>query len=154
MNETPPEPSNNENNVVEEGESVEEKVFKPQNDLPFPNEIDLNEVFPDEDKDLNDLFQDEETKILLKKMQKNKKDLHTMTDRFLDEDWSSAELSGDGPAADEDSAESHEGDWKSINSSFYNSGPIAMAQRDREEAGSRRRRKKGPKKPAAKVPKK
>ena len=43
-------------------------------------------------------------------MQKNKKDLHTMTDRFLDEDWSSAELSGDGPTADEDSAESHEGD--------------------------------------------
>jgi len=109
MNETPLEPSNNENNVVEEGESVEEKVFKPQNDLPFPNEIDLNEVFPDEDKDLNDLFQDEETKVLLKKMQKNKKDLHTMTDRFLDEDWSSAELSVDGPTADEDSAESHEG---------------------------------------------
>ena len=105
MNETPPEPSNNENNVVEEGESVEEKVFKPQNDLPFLNEIDLNEVFPDEDKDLNDLFQDEETKILLKKMQKNKKDLHTMTDRFLDEDWSS----GDSPSADEDSAESHKG---------------------------------------------
>jgi len=109
MNETPPQPSNKENNVVEEGESVEEKVFKPQNDLPFPNEIDLNEVFPDEDKDLNDLFQDEETKILLKKMQKNKKDLHTMTDRFLDEDWSSADLSGDSPAADEDSAESHKG---------------------------------------------
>ncbi|MDC1123386.1 hypothetical protein OAT11_08585 [Nitrospinaceae bacterium] len=109
MNETPPEPSNNENNVVEEGEGVEEKVFKPQNDLPFPNEIDLNEVFPDEDKDLNDLFQDEETKILLKKMQKNKKDLHTMTDRFLDEDWSSAELSWDSPSADEDSAESHKG---------------------------------------------
>ena len=40
-------------------------------------------------------------------MQKNKKDLHTMNDRFLEEDWSSAELSGDGPAADEDSAESH-----------------------------------------------
>ena len=56
MNETPPEPSNKENKVVEEGESVEEKTFKPQNDLPFPNEIDLNEVFPDEDKDLNDLF--------------------------------------------------------------------------------------------------
>ena len=110
MNETPPEPSNKENNVVEEVENVEEKVFKPQNDLPFSNEIDLNEVFPDEDKDLNDLFQDEETKILLKKMQKNKKDLHTMTDRFLDEDWSSAELSGDGPTADEDFAESHEGD--------------------------------------------
>ena len=108
MNDTPPESSNNENNVVEEGESVEEKIFKPQNDLPFPNEIDLNEVFPDEDKDLNVLFQDEETKILLKKMQKNKKDLHTMTDRFLDEDWSSTESRGDVPAADEDSAESHE----------------------------------------------
>ena len=109
MNETPLEPSNNENNVVEEGESVEEKVFKPQNDLPFPNEIDLNEVFPDEDKDLNDLFQDEETKILLKKIKKNKKDLHTMNDRFLDEDWSSTELSGDDPATDEDLAESHKG---------------------------------------------
>ena len=108
MNETPPEPSNKENNVVEEGGSIEEKIFKPQNDLPFPNEIDLNEVFPDEDKDLNDLLQDEETKILLKKMQKNKKDLHTMTDRFLDEDWSSTESRGDVPAADEDSAESHE----------------------------------------------
>jgi hypothetical protein len=108
MNETPPEPSNKENNVVEEGESVEEKIFKPQNDLPFPSEIDLNEVFPDADKDLNDLFQDEETKILLKKMQKNKKDLHTMTDRFLDEDWSSTELSGDGSSSDESSAKSHE----------------------------------------------
>ena len=108
MNETPPESLNKENNVVEEGENIEEKIFKPQNDLPFPNEIDLNEIFPDEDKDLNVLFQDEETKVLLKKMQKNKKDLHTMTDRFLDEDWSSTESSGDSPAADEDSAESHE----------------------------------------------
>jgi hypothetical protein len=109
MNETPPEPSNKESNVVEEGESVEEKIFKPQNDLSFPNKIDLNEVFPDEDKDLNDLFQDEETKILLKRMLKNKKDLHTMTDRFLDEDWPSTEPSEVGPALDEDSAESHRG---------------------------------------------
>ena len=108
MNETPPEPSNKENNVVEEGGSIEEKIFKPQNDLPFPNEIDLNEVFPDEDKDLNDLLQDEETKILLKKMQKNKKDLHTMTDRFLDEDWSSTESSDSGSADDEGSAEPQE----------------------------------------------
>ena len=108
MNETPPERSNKENNVVEEGESIEEKIFKPQDDLPFPSEIDLNEVFPDEDKDLNDLFQDEETKILLKKMQKNKKDLHTMTDRFLDEDWSSTESSDSGSADDEGSAEPQE----------------------------------------------
>jgi hypothetical protein len=108
MNETPPESLNKENNVVEEGENIEEKIFKPQNDLPFPTEIDLNEIFPDEDKDLNDLFQDEETKILLKKMQKNKKDLHTMTDRFLDEDWSSTESSDSGSADDEGSAEPQE----------------------------------------------
>ena len=76
--------------------------------LPFPNEIDLNEIFPDEDKNLNDLFQDEETKVLLKKMQKNKKDLHTMTDRFLDEDWSIPESSGNDPSANEDSAKSRE----------------------------------------------
>ena len=108
MNETPPEPSNTENNIVEEGEGIEEEIFKPQNDLPFPNEIDLNEIFPDEDKNLNDLFQDEETKILLKKMQKNKKDLHTMTDRFLDEDWSSTESSVSGSINDTNSTESHE----------------------------------------------
>jgi hypothetical protein len=108
MNETPPEPSNKENNIVEEGEGIEEEIFKPQNDLPFPNEIDLNEIFPDEDKNLNDLFQDEETKVLLKKIQKNKKDLHTMTDLFLDEDWSSSESSGSATTNDTNSAESHE----------------------------------------------
>ena len=67
----------------------EESIFKPQNELPFPTEIDLNELFPQSDKDLNDLFSDEETKLLLKKMQKNKKDLHIMTDRFLEENWNS-----------------------------------------------------------------
>ena len=108
MNATPPEPSNKENSLVEEGEGIEEEIFKPQNDIPFPNEIDLNEIFPDEDKNLNDLFQDEETKILLKKMQKNKKDLHTMTDRFLDEDWSSTESSGSRSNNDKNSTGSHE----------------------------------------------
>ena len=108
MNEIPPELANKENNVVEEDEGIEEKIFKPQNDLPFPNEIDLNEIFPDEDKNLNDLFQDEEIKVLLKKMQKNKKDLHTMTDRFLDEDWSSTESSGSSSNNDTNSTESHE----------------------------------------------
>ena len=106
MNEIPPKLSNKKNNVVEEGEGIEEKIFKPQNDLPFPNEIDLNEIFPDEDKNLNDLFQDEETKVLLKKMQKNKKDLHTMTDRFLDEDWSNTESSGSSSNNDQSSTES------------------------------------------------
>ena len=71
---------------IEEALLEEEVIFKPQNELPFPTEIDLNELFPQSDKDLNDLFPDEETKLLLKKMQKNKKDLHMMTDRFLEED--------------------------------------------------------------------
>jgi hypothetical protein len=106
MNETPPEPSNKENKVVEEGKGIEGKIFKPQNDLSFPDEIDLNEIFPNEDKDLNNLFQDEETKVLLKKMQKNKKDLHAMTDRFLDEDWSITEPSGSSIANDKNSVES------------------------------------------------
>ncbi len=90
MNETA-EPTNNvpENPVAETSDREEEEViFQPQNELPFPTETDLNEIFPEEDKDLNDLFPDEETRLLLKKMQKNKKDLHTMKDRFLEEDWS------------------------------------------------------------------
>jgi hypothetical protein len=74
----------------------EEKIFAPQNELPFPEqEIDLNHLFPNEETDLNDLFPDEETRQLLKKVQRNKKDLHTMTDRFTEEDWSGAEPSGE-----------------------------------------------------------
>ena len=99
----PPESTNNPlgNEHIEDIGVEEETVYKPQNELPFPTEVDLNELFPEEDKDLNELFPDEETKLLLKKMQKNKKDLHIMTDRFLDEDWSSDALdnfSGNGEA--------------------------------------------------------
>ena len=99
----PPDSTNSpsENERIDNTEVEEEVVFKPQNELPFPNEVDLNDLFPEEDKDLNELFPDEETKVLLKKMQKNKKDLHIMTDRFLDEDWSSDALdnfSGNGEA--------------------------------------------------------
>ena len=99
----PPESTNNPlgNERIEGIEAEEEMVYQPQNELPFPTEVDLNELFPEEDKDLNELFPDEETKLLLKKMQKNKKDLHIMTDRFLDEDWSSEALdnfSGNGEA--------------------------------------------------------
>ena len=98
----PTEPLNTE--VAEE----EEKIFSPQNELPFPeSEVDLNEVFPEEESDLNDLFPDEETKLLLKKIQRNKKDLHTMTDRFIDEDWGGIEndapkpsVEGDKPSSD------------------------------------------------------
>jgi hypothetical protein len=83
---TPPESLNNE--IVEEGE----KIFAPQNELPFSeSEVDLNEVFPNEESDLNDLFPDEETKLLLKKIQRNKKDLHAMTDHFIDDNWGGIE---------------------------------------------------------------
>jgi hypothetical protein len=83
---TPPENLNNEILVARE------KIFEPQNELPFPEpELDLNEVFPDEENDLNDLFPDEETKLLLKKIQRNKKDLHAMTDRFLDDNYGGTE---------------------------------------------------------------
>jgi len=83
---TPPESLNNE--IVED----EKKIFAPQNELPFPeSEVDLNEVFPSEESDLNELFPDEETKLLLKKIQRNKKDLHTMTDRFIDDNWGGTE---------------------------------------------------------------
>ena len=86
-----PESTNNSSATkhIKEMQAEEESIFQPQNELPFPAEVDLNELFPEEDKDLNELFPDEETKLLLKKMQKNKKDLHIMTDRFLDEDWNS-----------------------------------------------------------------
>ena len=68
--------------VNNEIEVDEEKIFIPQSELPFPEqEIDLNAVFPDEESDLNDLFPDEEIRMLLKKVQRNKKDLHTMTGR-------------------------------------------------------------------------
>ena len=97
----PPESTNNPlgNERIEDIEAAEETLYQPQNELPFPTEVDLNELFPEEDKDLNELFPDEETKLLLKKMQKNKKDLHIMTDRFLEENWNSATeegFSGDG----------------------------------------------------------
>jgi hypothetical protein len=47
-------------------------------------EIDLNQVFPEEDTDLNELFPDKEMRTLLKKVQRNKKDLGKMKDRFSD----------------------------------------------------------------------
>jgi hypothetical protein len=87
----------------------EEKIFAPQNKLPFPeSEVDLNEVFPDEESDLNDLFPDEETKLLLKKIQRNKKDLHTMTDRFVDDNWGGIESDDRKPLDESDETSSKE----------------------------------------------
>ena len=97
---TPPEPLNNEIEVDEE------KIFIPQSELPFPEqEIDLNAVFPNEESDLNDLFPDEEIRRLLKKVQRNKKDLHTMTDRFTDEDWDGNALTDDEPTQPSNTAD-------------------------------------------------
>lgn len=88
-----PQPESTDNSASVETEE-EIKIFAPQNKLPFPEqEINLNEVFPEEDNDLNDLFPDEETRQLLKKVQRNKKDLHTMTDRFNDEVWTDSDTS-------------------------------------------------------------
>ena len=44
--------------------------------------IDLNPLFPEEEADLNELFPEQELRTLLKKVQKNKKDLGKMKDRF------------------------------------------------------------------------
>ncbi len=48
-------------------------------------EIDLNALFPDEANDLNTLFPDLETKELLKKICKNKKDIESMKQKFEEE---------------------------------------------------------------------
>ena len=47
-------------------------------------EIDLNHIFPGEETDLNELFPEKEMRSLLKKVQRNKKDLGKMKDRFSD----------------------------------------------------------------------
>ena len=114
----PPDSTNSpsENERIENIKVEEEVVFKPQNELPFPNEVDLNDLFPEEDKDLNELFPDEETKLLLKKMQKNKKDLHLMTDRFLEENWNSGNeegFSGNGEIDTQDETETSIENFKS-----------------------------------------
>lgn len=45
-------------------------------------EIDLNKVFPEVETNLNALFPDQDMKRLLKKVQKNKKDLTALRERF------------------------------------------------------------------------
>ena len=47
-------------------------------------EIDLNHLFPEENTDLNELFPEKEMRTLLKKVQRNQKDLGKMKDRFSD----------------------------------------------------------------------
>lgn len=50
---------------------------------PVEKEIDLNLLFPDSEADLNALFPDADIKHLLKSVTKNKKDLHSLKERFL-----------------------------------------------------------------------
>ncbi len=57
---------------VETGPAAEEAEEK----------IDLNPLFPEEEADLNELFPEQELRSLLKKVQRNKKDLGKMKDRF------------------------------------------------------------------------
>ena len=48
-----------------------------------PEEIDLNPLFPEEETDLNALFPEQDMRVLLKKIQRSKKDLVRMQDRFI-----------------------------------------------------------------------
>jgi hypothetical protein len=50
--------------------------------------IDLNAIFPDNEKDLNQLFLDADMKQLLKNVSKNKSDLGKLNDRLLEENKS------------------------------------------------------------------
>lgn len=52
---------------------------------PVEKEIDLNLLFPDSEADLNALFPDMDIKLLLKSVTKNKKDLYSLKERFLQE---------------------------------------------------------------------
>ncbi len=52
---------------------------------PHTHEIDLNPLFPGEDKDLNALFPDQEMKQFLKSLSRNKKDLSALNERFIQE---------------------------------------------------------------------
>ena len=64
----------------------ENPVADPAAQPAFPKQeedIDLNTLYPDEDGDLNALFPEQEIKTLLKKIQKSKKDLSRMKDRFV-----------------------------------------------------------------------
>ncbi len=69
-------------------------------------DINLNELFPEEDQNLNDLFPEQDLRSLLKTINKNKKDLSKINDRFrdthiLDEDIPDDIVEEDATDADE-----------------------------------------------------
>ena len=67
-------------------ESLNAEIPNPEGAATDPaaaeEEIDLNPLFPEEETDLNELFPEQEMRSLLKNVQKNKKDLGKMKDRF------------------------------------------------------------------------
>ena len=68
-------------------ESLKAEIPAPENQeedvaTEAEEEIDLNHLFPEEETDLNTLFPDQEMRALLKKVQRNKKDLGKMKNRF------------------------------------------------------------------------
>ena len=70
-------------------ESLEAEIPAPEgleenSETEEEEEIDLNHLFPGEETDLNELFPEKEMRALLKKVQRNKKDLGKMKDRFSD----------------------------------------------------------------------
>lgn len=72
--------------VPDPSQSIQEQAEEPSSAADSAEkEIDLNVIFPEAETDLNVLFPDEEIKHLLKKVNKNKKDLHALKDRFLQE---------------------------------------------------------------------
>ncbi len=76
---TPPEPAPE--------ETLKAEIPAPEGlekDSETEEEIDLNHLFPGEETDLNELFPEKEMRALLKKVQRNKKDLGKMKDRFSD----------------------------------------------------------------------
>ncbi|MEE9257934.1 MAG: hypothetical protein V3U37_00200 [Nitrospinaceae bacterium] len=94
MNEPNP-PVSEDPNPIEtpESDTPQEQDEAPElTDAPKPSpfaelerEIDLNVLYPDAETNLNELFPEREMKRLLKSINKNKKDLHRMRERFCDE---------------------------------------------------------------------
>lgn len=86
---TPPQPASQQaapqENTSAEATPVEgQESAAPAEPTEPVEEIDLNQVFPDEETDLNELFPEEEMRTLLKKVNRNTKDLGKMKDRFSD----------------------------------------------------------------------
>jgi hypothetical protein len=74
---------------------LEDQENNPRPLEPVEKEIDLNLLFPDSEADLNALFPDEDIKHLLKNVTKNKKDLHSLKERFLQENETDEEVRED-----------------------------------------------------------